>query len=75
MHYVAKSSYQKLDYFIFCIHIKPNYDSIYNIYWKPTDETFVTYSLMITVFVAYYHLEESQFGENFEHHIGLTSTE
>jgi hypothetical protein len=38
-------------------------------------KAFVTYSLMITVFVAYYHLEESQFGENFEHHIGLTSTE
>lgn len=38
-------------------------------------KAFVTYSLMITVFVAYYHLEESQFGENFEYHIGLTSTE
>jgi hypothetical protein len=29
----------------------------------------------ILFLLLYYHLEESQFGENFEHHIGLTSTE
>lgn len=38
-------------------------------------KAFVTYGLMMTVFVTYYHLKESQIGKNFEHHIGLTSTE